>query len=72
MPTSVYEDEVEELCGVIEEILEDDGKGGTNSIIVRDWNSVSGDKSYHKIVVPHGFGWRNQGSQMLIDVCERN
>lgn len=67
MPTSVYEDEVEELCGVIEEILEDDGK-----VAQTDWNSVSGDKSYHNIVVPHGFGWRNQGSQMLIDVCERN
>ena len=27
MPTSEHEDEFEELCGIIEEILEEDGKG---------------------------------------------
>ena len=35
MPTSEHEDdEVEELYGVIEEILEEDGKGNTNTIIM--------------------------------------
>jgi hypothetical protein len=41
---------------VIEEILEEDGKGATNMIIMGDWNSVVG-------------GIRGQ---MLIDFCERN
>jgi hypothetical protein len=41
MPTLEHEDdEVEELYDIIEEILEEDGKGGTNTIIIGDWNSV--------------------------------
>ena len=41
MPTSEHEDdEVEELYGVTEEILEEDGKGNTNTIIMGDGNSV--------------------------------
>jgi exonuclease III len=45
MPTSDYEDEeVEELYERIEDILEEDGKGDTNTIIMGDWNSVVGDK----------------------------
>jgi hypothetical protein len=37
MPTSEYEDdEVEELYDVTEEILEEDGKGETNTIIMGD------------------------------------
>ena len=44
MPTSEHEyDEVEELCDVIEEILEEDGKGDTKTIIMGDWNSVVGE-----------------------------
>jgi diphthamide synthase (EF-2-diphthine--ammonia ligase) len=36
-PTSEYEDdEVEELYDIIEEILEEDGKGETNAIIMGD------------------------------------
>jgi exonuclease III len=35
MPTSEYEDdEVEEMYDVIEEILEEDGKGETNTMII--------------------------------------
>ena len=40
MPALEHEDEVEELFDIIEEILEDDGKGDTNTIIMGDWNSV--------------------------------
>ena len=37
MPTSEYEDdELEKLCDTIEEILEEDGKGDTNNIILGD------------------------------------
>jgi len=44
MPISEYEDdEVEKLYDTIEEILEEDGKGDTNSIIMWDWNSVVGE-----------------------------
>jgi hypothetical protein len=32
------------LYGVIEEILEEDGKGNTNTIIMGDWNSAVGNK----------------------------
>jgi endonuclease/exonuclease/phosphatase family metal-dependent hydrolase len=57
MPTSEHEDdEVEELYGVIEEMLEEDGKGNTNTIIMGDWNSVVGDEPYRNIVGPHGLG----------------
>jgi len=69
MPTSEHEDdEVEELYDVIEEILEEDGKGDKNTIILGDWNSVVGDESYRNIVGPHGLG----RGQMLINFCERN
>jgi hypothetical protein len=63
---------VEELYGIIEEILEEDGKGNTNTIIMVDWNSVVGDKSYRYIVGPRGLGRKNHRGQMLINFCERN
>jgi exonuclease III len=72
MPTSEHEDEVEELHDIIEEILEDDGKGDTNTIIMGDWNSVVGDESFRNTVGPHGLGRRNHRGQMLINFCERN
>jgi exonuclease III len=47
MPTLEYEDDkLEELYGVIKEILEEDGKGTINTIITGDWNSVVGYISY--------------------------
>jgi exonuclease III len=70
MPTSEYEDdEVEELYDIIEEILEEDGKVATNTIIMGDW---VGNKAHHNTVGPYGLGRRNQRGQMLIDFCERN
>jgi exonuclease III len=73
MPTSEYEDgEVEKFYDTTEEILEEDGKGDTNSIILGDWNSVVGEESYKNIVRSHGLGRQNHRGQMLIDFCERN
>jgi len=67
MPTLEHEgDEVEELYDIIEEILEEDGKGDTNTIIMGDWNSVVGDESYRNIVGSHGLGRKNHRGQMLI------
>jgi hypothetical protein len=60
------------LYDTIEEILEEDGKGDTNSIILGDWNSVVGEESYNNIAGSHGLGRRNHRGQMLIDFCERN
>jgi nitrogen regulatory protein PII len=72
MPTSEYEDdEVEKLDDIIEEILEEDGKGDTNTIIIGDWNSVVGDESYRNTVGPHGLGRKNHRGQMLINFCEK-
>ena len=46
MPTSELEDdEVEELYDIIEIIREENGKGDTNTILMRDWNIVVGDES---------------------------
>jgi len=51
MPTSEHEDdEVEKLYDTTEEILEEDGKGDTNTIIMGDWNSAVGDESYRNTV----------------------
>jgi exonuclease III len=36
---------VENFYDIIEEILEEVGKGDTNTIIMGDWNSVVGDES---------------------------
>jgi exonuclease III len=73
VPTLEHEDdEVEDFYNIIEEILEEDGKGDTNTIIMGDWNSVVGDKSLRNIVGPHGLGRKNHGGQMLINFCERN
>jgi len=73
MPTSEREDdEVEEFCDVNEEILEEDGKGDTNTIILGDWNSFVGEESYRNIVGPRGLGRRNHRGQMLNTFCERN
>jgi hypothetical protein len=66
------DDEVKELYNIIEEILEEDGMGDTNTIIMGDWNNVVGDESYRNIVGPHGLGRKNHIGQMLINVCERN
>jgi hypothetical protein len=47
MPTLENKDEeLEKLYDIINEILEEDGKGKTNTIIMVDWNSVDGDNSY--------------------------
>ena len=59
------DDEMEDLYGIIEEILEEDGKGDMNTIIMRERNSVFGDESYRNIVGPHGLGRKNH-------FCERN
>jgi len=56
----------------IEEILEEDGKGNTNTIIMWDWNSDVGDESYRNIAGPNGLGRKNHRGQMLINFCERN
>jgi len=73
MRTLEYEDdEVENLYDTTEEILEEDGKGETNSIILGDWNSVVGEESYKNTVGSHGLSRRNHRGQMLIDFCERN
>jgi exonuclease III len=73
MPTSEHEDaDVEELYDIIEEVLEEDGKGDTNTIIMGDWNSVVGDESYRNIVGLHGLGRKNHRVQMLINFRERN
>ena len=57
VPTSEYEDdEVEKLYDTTEEILEGDGKGDTNNIILGDWNSVVGDKAFRNIVGSRGLG----------------
>ncbi|PNF43555.1 hypothetical protein B7P43_G03904 [Cryptotermes secundus] len=73
MPISEYEDEeVEKLYDTIEEILQEDGRGDTNSIILGEWNSTVGDEPYQNIVGSHGLGRWNHRGQMLIDFCERN
>jgi len=67
MPTSQHEDdEVEEFYDIIEEILEEDGKGDTNTIIMGDWNSVVGDESYRNNVGPHGLGRKKQEVKCLL------
>ena len=73
MPKSEHEDdEVEKLYGIIEEILDEAGKGDINTIIMEDWSSVVGEESYRDIVGPHGLGRKNHRGQMLINVCERS
>jgi hypothetical protein len=39
-----------DIIPTIEEILEEDGRGHTNSIILGDWNNIVGDESYQNIV----------------------
>jgi hypothetical protein len=58
---------VEELCDIIKEILEEDGKGETITTTMADLNSEVGHKSYQSIVGPHGLRRRSQRRQMLID-----
>ena len=71
MPTSEHEnDEVEELYDVTEEILEEDGKGETNTIMMGDLYSVVGEESNRNTVGPHGLGRRNHRGQMLINFRE--
>ena len=56
---------------IIEDILEEDGKGETNTIIMGDWNSAVADKSCRNIVGPQGLGKRNQSGQMLVEFSDR-
>ena len=59
------------LYDINEEIIEQDRKGDTNTIIMGDLNNVVGDESYRSIVRPHGLGRKNHIGQMLINVCEK-
>jgi hypothetical protein len=55
VPTSDYDnDKVKDVYDINKEIFEQDGKGDTNIIILGDWNSVVGDKSYRNFAGPHG------------------
>ena len=73
LPTSEHEDdEVEELHDIIEEILEEDGKGDANTIIMGEWNSDFGDESCRNILGQHGLGRKNQRGQIFINLCESN
>ena len=55
MPTSEYEnEEVEELYGVIEDILEEDRKDATKTTILGDGNIMVGDNSYGNIAESEG------------------
>jgi hypothetical protein len=57
---------VEDLCDIIEEIIEEVGKVDTNTIIMGNWNSVVGDESYRNIVGPHGLERKNHGDKILL------
>jgi len=47
MPTLVNEDDkMDELYFTTEEILEQDGKGETNTIVMGEWNNVVVARSY--------------------------
>jgi hypothetical protein len=63
---------MEELYNIIEDILQEDGKGETNIIIMGNWNSAVADKSGRNVVGPQGLGRRNQSGQMLVDFSDRN
>jgi exonuclease III len=53
MPTSEYEeDEVEKLYYTTKEILEEDGKGDTNSTILGDWKTLL-EMSHIVILLDH-------------------
>jgi hypothetical protein len=47
---------VEKLCGITEEILEEDEKGDTNPIIMGGWSSVVEGETHTNTVGPHGLG----------------
>jgi hypothetical protein len=59
MPALEYEMTVCKSYNVIEEILEEDGKGETKTIIMGKCNSEVGDKSYQNFVESHVLGRRN-------------
>jgi endonuclease/exonuclease/phosphatase family metal-dependent hydrolase len=67
--TECKDDEAEEI-GVIEGIVEDKEKSVTTTIIMGDWNSEVGEKSYRNTVGVHRHRRRNQRGQTLIDFCE--
>ncbi|PNF33179.1 hypothetical protein B7P43_G13293, partial [Cryptotermes secundus] len=47
------DDEVEKVYDMTEEILQEDGRSDTNSIILGDWNSTVGDELYQNILLDH-------------------
>ena len=53
------------LILIIEDVLEEDGKGETNTIIMGDWNSTVADKTCWNIVGQQGLGRRSQNGQCL-------
>lgn len=72
MPTSEYEDEeVEELYGVTEEILEEDREIQMNTTIIGNWNTEVGDKSYGNIVGRHGQAKYDERNHIVFDFYER-
>ena len=61
MPTSEHEDdEVEDLCDINEEMLEEDEMGDTNTIIIVGWNSIIEEESYRNIAGPHDLRKKSQ------------
>jgi hypothetical protein len=54
------DDEVEELCDVIKKILEKNGKGVTNTIVMGDWNSMVGDEINHIRTLLDHMDWEEE------------
>ena len=73
MPTSDHDvKEVEKMYDEIEGIIQTEGRGKVNTIIIGDWNSVVGQGSEGNVIGQYGLGKRNDRGEMLMQFCQRN
>jgi Exonuclease III len=67
MPTTNHnDDEKEKLYEEMGEILQQEGRGQVNAIVMGDFNSIVGEESTDKVVIPFGVGRKNERGKMLM------
>lgn len=64
------EEKIDIMYEPISKILDQEGRGKVNPIILGDVNSVVVEGCKQKIVGEHGIGIRSDMGKMLIDICQ--
>jgi len=71
LPTTEYEEAVEEMYEEIKKLMKHDKRDG-NLIILGDWNAIVGEGTDGRINGNYGLGKRNERGERLVEFCDKH